>query len=94
MVFINYLPPYNFKNSLTSKTHKCQIPVRPIISSIDSMPHKITKSLAEILVPLLGMISSSHIKNSSDLCLKMNNINMNNKPLASLDIKTLFTNFP
>ena len=52
------------------------------------------KSLAKILNPLLGMITNLHHKNSSDLLNKRNNINMENKSLASPDIKSLYTNIP
>ena len=40
------------------------------------------------------MISKSHIKNSSDLLRKIDNINTENKFLASLDIKSLCINIP
>ena len=45
-----------------------------------------------MLSPLLGTISNSHIRNSGDLLNKINNLNMENKSLASLDIKSLYTN--
>ena len=48
--------------------------------------HNIIKSLANILSPLLGTISNSYIKNSSDLLNKINKISMENKCLASLNI--------
>ena len=39
-------------------THKPEIPLRLTISGIGSEPYKITKSLAKILTPLSGSISS------------------------------------
>ena len=45
-----------------------------------------------MLPPLLGMISNSHIKNSTDLLNKINNLNMENKSQVSLNIELLFTN--
>ena len=52
----------------------------------------IAKSLARILNLLLGMINSLDIKDSGDLLNKINDINMENKSLASLDVKLLCTN--
>ena len=54
--------------------------------------HNITKSLAKMLSLHLG--SNSHIKNSGDLLRKINNINIENKSLGSLNIKLLYTNIP
>ena len=76
------------------KTHKPNIPMRPIISGIGSTPHKIAKSIAKLLTPLLGTISPSHLKNSGDLIQKLHNLNVENKLLASLDVKSLYTNIP
>ena len=61
------------------KTHKPGIPLQTIISGVSTAPHNISKSLAKIL---------SLLKNSSNL-LKKNNINRENKSLASLDMKSL-----
>ena len=52
-------------------------------------PHNIAKLPAKLLSPLLGTI-----KNSGSLLNKLNDIDMNNKYLASLDIKSLYTNIP
>ena len=76
------------------KTHKPNTPMRPIISNIGSAPHKIAKAIASILNPLLGTISPAHIINSGDLITKLNKINSKNMRLASLDIKSLYTNVP
>ena len=76
------------------KLHKSNVPLRPIISGIDSAPHKIAKTLAKTLTPLLGTISSSHLKNSGDLINKIKDINVENKQLASLDVVSLYTNIP
>ena len=73
------------------KTHKPEIPMRPIISGIGSAPHKIARATANILTPLLGTINPSHIKNSGDLIHKLEKINMKNKEMASLDVKSLYT---
>ena len=53
----------------------------------------IAKSLTEMLSPLLCMISNLQIKNSGNLHKKINNLNMENESLASLDIKSLYTKY-
>ena len=90
---INYHPKIPSLYGLP-KTHKPLIPMRPIISGIGSAPHKIAREIAKILTPLLGTISPTHIKNSGDLLHKLTNIDIQNKRLASLDIKSLYTNIP
>ena len=76
------------------KTHKPDIPIRPIISGIETALHKIVKLLPKLLSPLLGTISGTHIKNSGSLLNKLTDINMNNNYLASFDIKSLYINIP
>ncbi|XP_076036929.1 uncharacterized protein LOC143022546 [Oratosquilla oratoria] len=53
------------------KTHKPEIPLRPITSGIGSAPHKLAKRLAKPLSSSLGKISGAHLKNSSDLINKL-----------------------
>ena len=76
------------------KTHKPDIPMRPIISGIGSATHRIARAIANMLTPLMGTISTSHIKNSGDLLNKIKNINIQNKTMNSLDIISLYTNVP
>ena len=45
-----------------SKTHKNNIPLRPIVSGINTVPYNIAKIFTEILTPLLGTINPSHLK--------------------------------
>ena len=59
---INY-HPINHKIYGLPKTHKPNIPLRPIISGIGSPPpHNIAKLLAKLLSPLFGSISDAHMK--------------------------------
>ncbi len=69
--------------------HKSQIPPWSIISVNGSALHNFTKSIAKMLFPLLDNL---HIKNSGDLYQEINNLNMENKSLASFNIKSLYTN--
>ena len=75
------------------KTHKANNPLRPIISSVGSISYKLSKWLANKLSPLVGTISNSHIKNSSDLVDKLKSHHGNYK-LISFDVNSLFTKVP
>ena len=48
------------------KTHKDDIPMRPIVAAVGSPTHELAKELVKILSPLVGK-TSSFVKNSSDL---------------------------
>ena len=76
------------------KTHKPNVPLRPITSAIGSTPHRIAKAISKILTPLLGTISPSHIRHSGHLLEQIRNINTNDMLLASLDVESLYTNIP
>ena len=76
------------------KTLKPDLPLRPIIFGIGSAPYNIAKLLAKLLILLLGTISDTHIRNSGSLLNWLTDIDMNHKYLASLDIKSLYTNIP
>ena len=76
------------------KTHKPNIPMRPITSGIGSAPHKLAGALAKHLSRLLGTISGAHLKHSGDLLNRIRDIPARNKKLASLDVTSLFTRVP
>lgn len=76
------------------KTHKVNVPMRPITSGIGSAPHKLAGVLAKHLSKLLGTISKCHLKNSGDLIKRIKNSTARNKQLASLDVTSLFTKVP
>ena len=76
------------------KIHKQGTPMRPITSGIGSAPHRLAKCLAKPLTQLLGTISGSHLKNSGDLLDKLNGLDLDQKQLASFDVKALFTSVP
>ena len=77
------------------KTHKPNNPVRPIISSVGSITYKLSKYLVSLLNPLIGTISSSHIKNNVDLIDKLNNVQVKcDFKLVSFDVCSLFTKVP
>ena len=79
----------------TVKTHKDGFPMRPIISTVGSATYKLSKYLVNLLTPLVGNISNSHIKNNSDLTLKLNENYPNYKfKLVSFNVTSLFTKVP
>ena len=73
------------------KIHEPEILLKPIISCIGLTPTPII-ILQNLQSPILGTISDAHINNSCSFLHKITKINMKNKPLASLDIKSLYTN--
>ena len=63
-------------------------------SYVTCILHNIAKLLPKLLSPLLCTISDAHIKNSGSLLNQLTDIDMNYKYLASLHIKSLYTNIP
>jgi hypothetical protein len=76
------------------KLHKDNIPLRPIVSSIDSPTYRLSKYILPILTPLFGD-SFSYIKNSGDFLEKLKDIQIvHSNVMVSYDVKSLFTNVP
>ena len=48
--------------------------MRPIMSGIGSAPHRLAKILAKPMIRTLGVISESHIRNSSDMMRRLKDI--------------------
>ena len=74
------------------KTHTDNTPLRPILSSTGSYNHECATWLSEILTPLRHHPSS--LKDTFDFLDKIKNLTPGNKLMASLDVKSLFTNVP
>lgn len=78
------------------KLHKPNCPLRPIISSVDTVTHSLVRWLSGLLSPYLGVIFSSHLINSSDIIDRLRNFTRKNSLLnlrmVSLDVTALFTN--
>lgn len=75
------------------KTHKQEMPLRPIISSVGSVSYKLSKWLSHLLSPLVGTISDSNIKNSVELIDKIKDCS-GDFILISFDVNSLFTKVP
>ena len=65
------------------KMHQPNTLMLPIFSGINCTLHQIPKAITKFLIPLVG-----------DLMTKFPKINIRDKKLASLDIKSLYTNIP
>ena len=76
------------------KLHKDGIPMRPIVSCIQSPLNKLSKYLKDILTNIVHK-SSSYIKDSWQFKEKIKNIILpNNYIIISLDVISLYTNVP
>ncbi|TWW81402.1 hypothetical protein D4764_01G0012170 [Takifugu flavidus] len=76
------------------KIHKPGTPLRPIVSSINSVTYNISKYLASILSPMVGN-TPHHIKNSQDLAQKVSGLTLlPEETMVSYDVTSLFTCIP
>ena len=73
------------------KVHKKYVPVRPIISGINSVKCRLAKHLAKLFNPLVGK-SKYYIKNSEHLVKLLKEINLEEDDVfVSYDVTALFT---
>ncbi|KAF7218573.1 extracellular calcium-sensing receptor-like, partial [Nothobranchius furzeri] len=71
--------------------HKEGIPLRPIVSSINSVTYNIAKDLATILAPLVGN-TPHHIKNSTDFTDKVQKLTLDpDETMLSFDVSYFAT---
>lgn len=76
------------------KIHKPEVPLRPIVSAIDSPTYKLAKHLASLLQPHVGN-TEHHVKNSRHFVEILGGIHLNsNDILVSFDVESLFTKVP
>ena len=76
------------------KIHKADAPLRPIVSSIDSVTYNVAKHVAYIIGPLVGK-SKHHIINSQDFVDKIKDIRVEeDETITSYDVSALFTCVP
>jgi hypothetical protein len=73
------------------KIHKDGVPIRPIISAVNTYNYNLAKYLDKILKPLVK--DDFMIKDTFDFVNKISTITID-IIMASLDIKSLFTNIP
>ena len=76
------------------KIHKPSVPLRPIVSFINSPTYRLSKHLSGLLSPLVGK-SPSAVRNSKDFAdFITNQILEEGEILVSFDVVSLFTNIP
>ena len=78
------------------KTHKANIPLRPILSMIGSTQHKLAQWLAKLLMPVAEKYGKYTVKDSFSFAETMRSFDngMGESFMCSFDIKSLFTNVP
>lgn len=77
------------------KTHKDNIPIRPVVSYIGAPTYDLAKYLNKILRSKASFNPQYSLKNSLQLIEKVQNINISPySKLLSLDVDSLFTNVP
>ncbi len=70
------------------------MPLRPIVSAINSPTHPLAKFLVKIISPVTGK-TNSYIKNSTHFMEKINSPAINSKDyMISFDVVSLFTKVP
>ena len=76
------------------KLHKPGVPLRPIVSFVNSPSYNLSKYLVHLLSPLVGS-SSSHVRNSEDFARFARDLHLRDDDLlVSYDVVLLFTNVP
>ena len=91
--FKSYLPTLPRMYGLP-KIHKENTPLRPIVSTINSINYKLAAWLSKLLTPCLNNISGYHLTNTVDFISKIKNKVLRDKILISFDVESLFTNIP
>ena len=76
------------------KTHKANIPMRPILSMIGSPYHKVAQWLNDMLSPVKESLNKHILKGTDELIGHLRGVNVNSKHIFSIDVESLFTNVP
>ena len=76
------------------KVHKPGVPLRPIVSSVNSPSYNLSKHIAKLLSPMSNM-SDSYIKDSGHFMSIIKEVSIEEDDLmVSFDVCSLFTNVP
>ncbi len=68
------------------KVNKPDVPMRPIAFEIGSTLHRLAKLLAKPLFASLGMMSDVHLRNSTDLIQRLQQVNFEGKKITSFEV--------
>ena len=76
------------------KIHKEGVPLRPIVSTVNTITYQCAKHLADLITPVVGQ-SNSYVRNSQHFAEKMRESPVDDtEQLRSYDVKSLFTSVP
>ena len=76
------------------KIHKSNVPLRPIVSCIESPTYQLAKHVTSLTTPLTGQ-RSFFVKNSRHFVEMMEEVRLlDSETMVSFDVKSLFTNVP
>ena len=76
------------------KVHKNNVPLRPIVSQINSPTYDLARYVASVLQPLVGK-TPSYVKDSRHFLNTIRSIQLEqNEIMVSFDVQSLFTNVP
>lgn len=78
------------------KTHKSNVPLRPILSMVGSAYHKVAKWIARYLEPVSLLYGGNCIRDSFTFADTIRNVDLDESEISmcSFDISSLFTNVP
>ncbi|XP_066983769.1 uncharacterized protein [Macrobrachium rosenbergii] len=76
------------------KVHKTGCPLRPIVATCGAPQSLLAEWLAKQLAPLVGTISSAHIRHRDDFIQRLRALDGFSGKMYSLDVTSLFTNVP
>lgn len=77
-----------------SKVHKDDIPLRPIVSTINSPTNELACMLIKVISPLAGDTSSFVKDTGNFIQILENEEDHNDSIMVSFDVKSLFNNVP
>ncbi|CAI2738781.1 unnamed protein product [Dicrocoelium dendriticum] len=76
------------------KTHKPNVPLRPVLDMKDSPYHSTARWLVELLEPVRKQVSVHSLKDSFEFVELVRDRNVTDLTMCSLDVASLFTNVP
>ncbi|KAG8236082.1 hypothetical protein J437_LFUL015426 [Ladona fulva] len=92
LTYMNLMPPRLYD---LPKIHKKDHPIRPVVSGIGALTHKLASKLTLLISSLLKVKPTHTIKNSMDLVQKIKNFKVpHSTKLVSFDVIDLFTSIP
>ena len=76
------------------KLHKPDIPLRPILSMVNSPQHGLAKFLNAMLEPVIAYFARFIVKDSFEVVRRIRSVGAESTFVSSFDVKKLFSNVP